>query len=217
MQLIQRILNKVPYFPFIGLPAYVVFTVWAGLKYPGGSINDPNASGFSYFNNFFCDLMVDTTENGIKNPARPIAMIGHIFLSVSMIIFFAIVPEIFKVKNFVTRSIQVFGVISMVFFIFFYTKQHDTLVWYTGVSGTLASLFLLYEIFKFNNKGLISITFLALILSIFNFVSFVSGFCIDWLPFIQKFSFLIDAIWVFWICAIVIKKRKNTVNPTSPL
>ena len=97
-----------PYFPIIGLGLYIIVYTFAVSAYPGGSINYPNANGYSFFHNLLCDAMDPITQSGSINGARFMAIISHIILSLTMISFFYILPKIFPVKNRNTKLIAYF-------------------------------------------------------------------------------------------------------------
>lgn len=201
-----------PYFPIFGLGLYIIVFTFAASLYPGGSINQPNANGYSFYHNLLCDAMDPITQSGIINNARFMAIISHLILSFTMISFFYILPKIFPVKNRNTKLIAYFGIASMTVFIFMCTEYHDLIVTITGVLGTIAMIPFFIELRHFKNKGLKQIAYLCFSLSIIVFLIFETKIGFYYLPFIQKITFAVDSCWVIWSCLIVINKNKTSLK-----
>lgn len=204
-----------PYFPIFGLGLYIIVYTIAVSAYPGGSINHPNANGYSFYHNLLCDAMDPVTQSGVVNHARFMAIISHLILSFTMITFFYILPKIFPVKNRNTKLIAYFGMATMTVFIFMYTEYHDLIVIMTGFLGTIALIPFFIELKNFKNKNLKQLAYLCYMLSIIVFFIFETKFGIYYLPFIQKITFGVDAIWVIWTCVIVINKNKTSLKLDS--
>lgn len=201
-----------PYFPIFGLVLYIIVYTIAVSAYPGGSINHPNAHGYSFYHNLLCDAMDPITQSGVINHARFMAIISHLILSLTMITFFYILPKIFPAKNRNTKLIAYFGVAAMTVFIFMYTEYHDLIVTMTGVLGTIALIPFFIELRNFKNKGLKQLAYLCYLLSIIVFFIFETKFGFYYLPFLQKVAFGVDACWVIWTCVIVINKNKSSLK-----
>ncbi|MCZ8215580.1 MAG: hypothetical protein O9262_05030, partial [Cyclobacteriaceae bacterium] len=111
--MLRFIKNYYPYFPIVGFALYLVVFTLAAFQYPGGSFNLPNESGYSFFHNFLCDVMDPITKGGVFNPARMLAVVSHIILSLTMISFFYMLPEIFENRNRNFFMIRYFGMFTM--------------------------------------------------------------------------------------------------------
>lgn len=188
----------------------IVFTI-AAIDYPGGSENHFVAEGYSFFHNFLCDVMNPVTQGGIVNNARGLAIVAHLILSITMISFFYILPEIFDRTNLKTKMIRGFGVLSMTVFIFMFTSYHDSIVTWTAILGTFALVPFFIELARYNNKHLKQLAYLCYALSIVVFFIFETKIGFYYLPFLQKITFGFDAWWVIWVCLIVIKKQRPIV------
>jgi hypothetical protein len=208
----KPIKHYIPYIPIIGFGLYLIVFSFAITDYPGGSVNIPDDVGYSFFHNFLCDAMNPITQANVVNEARPLAIVSHVILSGTMIAFFYILPDIFTVKNLNTRLIRIFGVLTMVIFIFMYTPYHDTIVTLTAIFGSVALIPYFIELWNYPNVGLKKLAILCYILSFIVFLIFVTKIGFYFLPFIQKITFVLDAWWVIWVSVIVMKK-----NPASRL
>lgn len=204
-----------PYFPIVGMAIYIILFAYTATLYPGGSINEPLASSHSYFHNFLCDLMNPTAANGVENTARPFAIIAHLILSLTMISFFYILPEIFNHQNRNTMMVRGFGMFTMTVFIFMYTAYHDLIVTLTGVFGTVALVPFFIEVYRYNNQRLKQLAYLCYLMSLIVFISFQTKIGFYYLPFLQKITFVLDAIWVIWVSLIVLKKHEDEKLPAT--
>lgn len=198
-----------PYFPIFGIGLYIIVFTIAATIYPGGSTNHPHSTGYSFFHNLLCDAMDPITKNGSANHARVIAVISHVILSITMVLFFYILPKIFDVKNRNTKLMSFFGIITMSLFVFMSTKYHDVIVTITGILGTLALIPLFIELHRYENKKLKYLVYLCYTLSIIVFFIFETKIGFYYLPIIQKITFAVDAVWVTWTCLIVINNKKK--------
>lgn len=198
-----------PYFPILGMALYLIVFTYTTTLYPGGSINEPMASSHSYFHNFLCDLMNPTAAHGVINPARPLAIVAHLILSFTMISFFYILPEIFEAENRNTKLMRGFGMFTMTVFILMYTPYHDLIVTLTGVFGTIALVPFFIELYRYHGKRLKLLAYACYAMSIIVFISFQTKIGFYYLPFLQKITFVLDAIWVIWVSLIVLKKHKD--------
>lgn len=191
----------------------VVFTV-AAQSYPGGSENQKVASGYSFFHNFLCDVMNPVTQSGKTNDARGLAIVSHLILSITMITFFFLLPEIFDWKNLKTRLIRWFGVLTMTVFAFMFTSYHDLIVTLTAVLGTIALIPFFIELSKYKNVYLKRLAYACYLLSTIVFIIFTTRVGYYYLPFLQKITFVFDAFWVIWVSLIVMRKYQE-YSPTS--
>jgi len=206
---VSRFLERYyPYFPIIGLGGYLLIFTVAIQFYPGGSINLPHATGFSFFHNFLCDVMDPVTKSNVYNPARMMAVVSHVILSFTMIGFFYILPEIFKQRNRNFYLVRYFGMFTMVIFIFMYTRYHDHIVTLTGILGTLALVPFFLELRDYGNNRLKQLAWFCFLLSCVVFFIFETKLGFYYLPFLQKITFVLDACWAIWVCLIVFRKNR---------
>ena len=54
--------------PVLFIVAHIAAHAAAALQYPGGSRFQPYASGYSLQNNYWCDTLQRSGDNGIPNP-----------------------------------------------------------------------------------------------------------------------------------------------------
>ena len=205
----------IPYFPIVGMIIYLILFVTAASFYPGGSDNLPlSENGYSFFHNFLCDTNNEFSHSGIKNTGQPIAVLAHLVLSFTMMSFFYVLPGIFAHKNRNTKLIRVFGVLAMAIFTFMYQEAlHDSVVTLTGILGSLAFLPIFIELIKYKNKPFKALTYVVYALSLTLYLGFVTKIGIYYMPFLQKFVFMVDATLVIWTGVIILRKNKTLVTP----
>ena len=194
------------FLPIAGLLVYVILYSYAVSNYPGGSVSYPNSSTYSFSHNLLCDAMDLKTPNGTLNASRPLAVVAHVVLSVSMILFFIILPKLFAKQNLNTMLMRLCGVLSITALVFLFTSYHDPLVVVTAIFGVLAMTPFFLELKTIKNKSYKILVYIGVSLSILVFLSFISNIGRFYLPLLQKVSFFIDAIWIGWTCLIITRQ-----------
>lgn len=184
--------------------------VFTTTKYPGGSESFPEMEGYSYFHNLLCDLNYPIALNGDMNTARPFAVISHLVLSLAMIFFFYTLPEIFNEQNRNTKLVRIFGMLTMTVFIFMFTEYHDQIVVLVAILGTIALIPFFIEMRKYSNRSLKRWAYLCYAMSVVVFFVFITRIGEYYLPILQKITFLLDAVWVVWVCVIVLNKMTHS-------
>lgn len=206
----KKINRIAAYFPVIGMSVYLIMFTTAASMYPGGSENIQTATnGYSFFHNFLCDTNNEFTHSGLKNNGKTLANLAHIVLSFTMISFFYIMPNIFNHSNRNTKLIKILGVLSMAIFTFMYQEElHDLVVTLVGIFASMAFLPIFIELVKYKNKPFKILTYIVFIMSLALYLGFETKVGIYYMPFLQKFVFMVDATLVYWTAFIVIRKNK---------
>ena len=179
----------------------LLFTAAASL-YPGGSYADKAAKGYSWLNNYWCDLLSEDAKNGLPNTARPVAIAGWFVLCISLSIFWYILPERFLITTTHKKIIRYSGVML-------FTSFHDEVIYLGGVFGfiSLTGIFVaLYKskLYHFFYSGIAS-AFLIII----NYWIVLTGKYIALLPLIQKITFAVILCWIFFISKRLYWYRKE--------
>ena len=193
---------------------YLIMFTTAASFYPGGSDNLPLAeNGYSFFHNFLCDTNNEFTHSGLKNNGKLLANLAHIVLSVTMMSFFYVMPNIFEHSNRNTKIIKILGVLSMAIFTFMYQEElHDLVVTLVGIFASMAFVPIFIELVKYKNKAFKMLTYIVFAMSIALYLGFQTKVGIYYMPFLQKFVFLVDASLVIWTGVIVVQKNKIQQN-----
>jgi hypothetical protein len=97
----------------VALSLFCLAMVVGALLYPGGSWLHPNAAGFSWTNNFWCDLTRRPAHNGAPNPWAPwLGTLGFAALGAALALFWMEVAALLTAPR--ARFVKVAGVASAV-------------------------------------------------------------------------------------------------------
>lgn len=124
--------------PFFGTIVFICLYIIATFYYPGGSQVDKYSNGFSWSNNYWCNLLNETSINGKHNPARPIAISAMVILCLSLANFWYIFPEKTATKKSIRLTIQISGALAMTISLFLFTSFHDIIIIVASLFGMLA-------------------------------------------------------------------------------
>ena len=194
--------------PLYGILIFACLYIVATFFYPGGSQVDNNSKGFSWVNNYWCNLLNEYAINGAPNPARPVALTAMCILCAALSFFWYLFPRYYfpnKVNRFV---VQLSGILSMAIAIFLFTGLHDSVINIAAALGIVAISGTLIGLYKNKNYMLFwfGIFNLALIV-LNNYIYYTTGMII-YLPVIQKISFL---SFLTWICCLNIRLYRKTI------
>lgn len=197
------------YIALTGKSAFVFFYILAAMKYPGGSWVHPKQNGFSFWNNYLCDLLDIYAINGEVNLARPfsIAALGLLCIGIFSLWFY--LPQLFKVKSFNQKIMRISGLLSLLIILFLAFGDHDIVVRIAGVFGVIAFISCSIELFKTGYKKLFLFGLLCLLVFIFNYYIYETGQIIESLPVIQKITFV---LYISWFIALDIALYRKFVQ-----
>lgn len=188
--------------PLLGTLVFLILYVIGSLVYPGGSQMDKHSEGFSWMNNYWCNLLGLYAINGEYNPARPIAITGMFVLCVTMSVFWYLFPKRIEYDKNNKLIIQLSGSLSMSVAMFVFTEMHDAIINTAGLLGIIAIVGSLIGLYKIKWYGLMIFGSLNLGLLLLNNYIYHIKIFIVYLPMIQKISFI---SYLIWICIIDIK------------
>ncbi len=197
-----------PIFSIGGISLFVVFFFIAAAHYPGGSNAHLHAIGFSWADNYWCELLGENAKNGVRNLARPYAMIGMVILSVSVSVFWWNIPKMVYEKSRLIRSVMRYcGMLSMLFSALIFTNWHDGIIYAAVITGAVSFTLLFYELFR-NKRDFLSYFGVVCLGFIFmNCIMYITNFGIEFLPLIQKITF---GITLIWIILVILQLKKHT-------
>lgn len=201
--------------PFFGVLLFILLYFIATLFYPGGSQVDKNSIGFSWINNYWCNLLNEDAINGQPNPAKPIAMTGMFVLCLTLSFFWFAFARITNVCKKLKLLIQISGTIAMAIAFLLFTKiNHDIITNFSSLFGFIALIGTFIGLYKTKWFGLFAFGLLNLLLvGLNNYVYYSIGLII-YLPVIQKISF---GAFLIWICCIDIGLYRLTNNTSANL
>ncbi|RYG36583.1 MAG: hypothetical protein EOO01_30710 [Chitinophagaceae bacterium] len=186
--------------PIIGFILFIILYVVAASLYPGGSEIDRFARGFSLRHNYWCDLLQYKSENGQTSPSRPVAILALGILSLSLALFWLIMPPRLTKKVLTKRTIQSTGMVSMLILFFLQAESHDIILNIASITGCIAIASMIYLLFRAGLYVLFSMGVVGILLLALNIYIYYSKTGIYYLPLIQKFSFALLLLWFTLIC-----------------
>ena len=187
--------------PIFGTLLFICLYFCATLFYPGGSQVDKNSKGFSWTNNYWCNLLNENAMNEQHNSARPLAMAATFVLCFTLAIFWYIFPKIIDSKKSSRLIIQISGGLAMTIGIFIFTDLHDTIVNVASLCGLVATVGTFIGLHKLKWTKLFGLGILNLILVVLNNILYYGDGLKLFLPIVQKITFL---FFLLWICLITI-------------
>ncbi len=201
--------------PIFGTVIFLLLYIIATLLYPGGSQVDKNSIGFSWINNYWCNLLNENGINGQFNPAKPVALTGMFILCLTLTFFWFIFPKQINVDKFLKLIIQISGALAMTVAFFLFTSiNHDIIINLASTFGAIATAGALIGLYKNNWRRLFFFGLFNILLVVLNNYVYYNKDLIVYLPLVQKITF---ATFLLWICCIdvnlyyyqVVKDKKN--------
>ncbi|SDZ76278.1 hypothetical protein SAMN05216331_102126 [Porphyromonadaceae bacterium KH3R12] len=195
--------------PIFGTLVFVVLYIVATLFYPGGSQVDKYSIGFSWTNNYWCNLLNENAINGQHNPAKPIAMIGMFVLCLTLAFFWFLFPRHINIGKIPKLAIQITGTIATTLAFFLFTDiNHDLITNLASFFGLIATVGTFIGLYKTKWYGLFAFGILNILLVGLNNYVYYNKELIIYLPIIQKISF---ATFLVWVCSIDINLYRMTI------
>lgn len=208
--------SKLVLTPVFGVLLFASMYFVATLFYPGGSQNDKNSVGFSWRNNYWCNLLNLEAINGEVNAARPYAMIAMIVLCVSLSSFWLLFSMHTNIGNGLKRLILVTGILSMICSVFLLSAfDHDLVVNSASLLGLIAVIATIVALYKLKWKMLFMIGLLNIMLVGVNNIFYYGSDLIVYLPVIQKITFAVFLIWICMINTRMYRQQRIQLNKES--
>lgn len=195
--------------PLWGTLLFISLYFFAALFYPGGSQVDIHSKGFSWTNNYWCNLLNETSINGQLNAARPLAITAMFVLCLTLAIFWYIFPKHADVKKSVRLTIQISGTLAMTTGMFLSTDLHDTFVNIASLCGLVATVGTFIGLHKLKWTKLFWFGIFNLALVALNNILYYGDGLKLYLPVVQKITFF---FFLLWICLITINLYRRQVK-----
>ncbi|MCP4438384.1 MAG: hypothetical protein GY810_05515 [Aureispira sp.] len=190
---IELIMNRIP---ILGILCFISLFIWSSMLYSGGSQANLNSEGFDWMNNYWCNLMGKKGMNGKFNPARPYAITAMIILCMSLMLFFIQFAKVYSENRFWKRVLNLGGILSMLSACFIFTDYHDLMTIISSFFGVFLVIGIIKEVYQSELLNYKIGGGICLFLLLLNNCIYYSLQFIEWLPFIQKVTFLAVLIWI---------------------
>ena len=192
----------------ISMALFVVFYVIAAMHYPGGSYVAPSHPGFSFKNNYLCDLLDEQAINGASNSAHTYARIALAMLCLSLFIFWNWLPKLFNRKNKSLTIMSMAGMLAMVTTLFLASGLHDIISRIAGTFGLIALLISFVELYKAHYYSLLVLGIICMLLFLTNYYLYETDILLDKLPAIQKITFI---AFIGWFALLSISAYRKSI------
>ena len=209
--------RKILLLPLAGMVIFVLLYVVAAILYPGGSWRSPDSTGFSFWNNYLCDLLDHYAINGSLNKARYFARAALAFLCGSLLLLWYFIPNLFPRTNLNQNIMWISGIMALGTTFFLSAGTHDTTVRIAGVFGVIAFIASLIELVRIKYFRLFYVGLLSLVIFVINYYIYETGIFIGILPALQKFTFVCCILWFFLLNISLIKKTKLQLKDSDSL
>jgi hypothetical protein len=194
-----------------GILLFVIFFILAASHYPGGSNFDATSIGYKWNFNYWCELLGDYSKSGVPNTARPFGFVGMVALAFSVSIFWYTVPKKIHENQLISVITSVTGILSMFFSAFIFTSVHDLVIFSAVICGSISFLLLFYGIYKTGSKHHFRSGVICLLMIFANCFIYITELGIEYLPSLQKITFLLTLSWIILISFHYLKPHDSTV------
>jgi hypothetical protein len=195
--------------PVGGALLFAALYFLAACFYPGGSQADANARGFSWVNNYWCNLLNEKAINGRSNAARPIALLAMIVLGSTLSAFWLLFAANSRIGKMLRYIIGVSGVLSMVIGFFLFTAtDHDMVTNLASAFGLVAVIGTLAGLYTMKCRGLFVYGLINLVLVAANNYVYYNKELLLYLPVVQKITFAAFLIWVSLISLHLYRQKQ---------
>jgi hypothetical protein len=185
--------------PIGGIIVFVLLYIIATTLYPGGNQADKNSAGFSWLNNYWCNLLNETAMNGAVNNAKPVALIAMIALCTALASFWYLLAVVLPFSLLHKKILLGSGISSAIAGIFIFTPYHDLFINISGAMAVAAFVLLLMALYKNRWTALFYAGLFNIGLILLNNYIYYTKNGLAYLPVVQKLSFL---ILLGWLCGI---------------
>ena len=178
-----------------GFLLFLVFYVLAAKKFPGGTYANPRQKGFSFSENYLCDLLDDITYLLEDNPARLYARFALGFLCLGILLFWFHFPKLFERKTKRIEIMRISGILAMLVTAFLQPNNHDLITILAGFFGSIALILAFIELHRSAYIGLMVFGIICLVLILLNYYIYETRHWKEILPVLQKVTTAAGIIW----------------------
>lgn len=191
--------------PIAAVLAFAVLYVLSAALYPGGTRADPSRVGFSFADNYWCDVLDMVTYGGKPNPAAPIALGATVLLALGLAVLWWLAPILFPAARVRAVIVRGAGVISGAVTPLIATRHHDLVINVAVLAGTVAFVITMTAVRAREGRHLVVLGALAFAAATTNFVMWRTGWSLPLLPLVQKGAFV---FFLAWVLAFAVRVRR---------
>jgi len=200
--------------PVLGALLFIGIYFIATLYYPGGSQIDANSTGFSWADNYWCNLLNAKAMNGKINPASPIAGSGMIVISITLVMFWYLLPKYIRYGKYEAIAIQGSGFLAMLVAAFLSSAYHDTVIYTATFFGLIALFGTFLGLFRAQWHFLLGFGVFNLLVTVIDLYIYTTKDYLVILPIVQKINFLFFLIWIMMVNVRIYKSQIPNITPS---
>jgi len=182
--------------PTIGCCFFLLLIAIASANYPGGTQIDTSTRGYSWEQNYLCDVVGDTAYNDQPHQYHTLGLAAMVCLCGSIAMFFFFFTDWMEVTHYWKLIIRWMGLVSMICAMLIFTDLHNIMI----AISTILALPALVGVFKvlYHKREMKFIwigVFIAFLLFMNNFI-YYTNIWLEILPQLQKITCLIVITWL---------------------
>jgi hypothetical protein len=171
----------------------------AAMLYPGGTANDPSASGYSFSENYISNLLEYRALNGKENLARPWAMVGAMLMGVTTgLAFLRFGRKVDQKKYAIPLNLFSFALIIVNVFIVV-PSLHDLMVTLGSILTLLIFFYATVVLVKSRLTVLKVLSVLCLVFFYGAAFMYYSRTALAYMPIVQKLIHVLQIIFILGI------------------
>ena len=183
--------------PIAAVLCFIVLHVVAAWLYPGGTRADPDRRGFSFVQNYWCDLLDTTTYGGRRNPARSVALAATAILCCGLAVLLLAAPALFPLAPRRGWIVRLGGVGCAMVVPWVASRFHDLAINLAGIFGVVSLVATITAVRRdVGGEPLRTIGWCVLALVILNYFVWETGLGLWLLPLVQRLAFAALLVWV---------------------
>lgn len=190
-----------------GISLFICLYFFATLFYPGGSQRDAFSSGFSWTDNFWCNLLDANAINGVQNTARPLALAALMILCLTLMFFWYWFPVYAGMGKAGILIVRYAGMAAMGTAFFLFTGPHDMIINAASLFGLVSVFGTLAGLHHLKWDWLLRMGIFNLIMVGINNVCYYNKSLLIYLPVVQKITFLFFLLWISLISLRLSKSK----------
>jgi hypothetical protein len=191
--------------PMVAVAVFAGLYALAAFLYPGGSSAKPERHGYSFFENYWCDLLNATTVSGRSNPARPVGLVAMLSLSAGITVFWWNVPRLFTQARARAAFVRTAGIGSGVVTPFVATRAHDSVIHVAGLLAVAGFVSTATALGRRGGRALAVLSWTTLWAALANYSIWETRIGLAAMAVVQKVAF---ALFLSWIVVVANHLRK---------
>jgi hypothetical protein len=192
--------------PALSVAAFVFLYAVAASLYPGGTRAEPSRVGFSFLDNYWCDLLDEITYGGRQNPARRPAIVATVILSAGLAALWWNVPTLCPDARRRAAVARWSGLSSAMVIPFIASRLHNVAIDIAALLGVVAFVAAMSALGRRAGRSLVMLASVALALSLTNYTLWRTGIGLSVLPIVQKGAF---TAFLGWIVALALRVEQR--------